>query len=147
MDYRCPVATKAKALAAPKKKDTGSGKPRKDKLGVKAGQRIHLVGAHDAAVKTDVRALGATLTDEVRDADWILWALSGPADLARMNVLRASMRDAASIWAVWPKGRPELKEDDIRGHALHIDLVDVKVMSWSETHSGLKIVVRKSARK
>lgn len=68
------MATKAKALAAPKKKkkDTGSGKPRKDKLGVTAGQRVHLVGAHAAAVKTDVRALGATLTDEVRDADWIL---------------------------------------------------------------------------
>lgn len=132
---------------AKKKKDTGSGKPRRDKLGVKPGQRVHLVGPHDASVTADVKALKATLTDDVRDADWIFWALAGPADLSRMNSLRASMRDDASIWAVWPKGRPELKEDQIRDHALHLDLVDVKVMSWSETLSGLKIVVRKTARK
>ena len=134
-------------MAVKKKKDTGSGKPRKDKLGVKASQKVHLVGPHDASVTRDVKALGASITDDVRDADWILWSLMSPADLARMNSLRASMRDDASIWAVWPKGRPELKEDHIRDHALHIDLVDVKVMSWSETLSGLKLVVRKSARK
>lgn len=140
------MATKKKS-AATKGKDTGSGKPRKDKLGVKPEQRVHLVGTHDASVRTDVKALGAKITDDVRDADWIFWALASPADLARMNSLRASMRDDASVWAVWPKGRPELKEDHIREHALHIDLVDVKVMSWSETLSGLKLVVRKSARK
>jgi hypothetical protein len=127
-------------------KDTGSGKARKDKLGVKPGQRVHLVGKHDAGVKEDLRALGASTTTKAADADWILWALTGPGDLDRMNELRAAMKDDAAIWAVWTKGRPELKEDHIRAYALHIDLVDVKVMSWSDTHSGLKLVVRKSAR-
>jgi hypothetical protein len=141
------TAPKTKPTKPTKPKDVGSGKPRKDKLGVKANQRVHLVGTHDATVTKDVKALGASITDDVRDADWIFWSLTSPADLARMNSLRASMRDDASIWAVWPKGRPELKEDHIRDHALHIDLVDVKVMSWSDTLSGLKIVVRKSARK
>ena len=42
---------------------------------------------------------------------------------------------------MWPKGRPELREDDIRRAALAIDLVDVKVAAFSATHSALKLVI------
>ncbi|HEY2980381.1 MAG TPA: hypothetical protein VGJ22_04300 [Anaerolineales bacterium] len=41
--------------------------------------------------------------------------------------------------AVWTKGRKEFREDDIRAFALAHDLVDVKVMAFSETLSGLKL--------
>src|SRR5688572_16662032 len=95
-------------------RDLGSGKPRKDKLGIKAGQRVRLVGRHDDDVKRDVEALGAVVTTSTSDVDWILWALAGPAELAQLNALRAEMRDDAAIWAVWTKGKPELREDDIR---------------------------------
>jgi hypothetical protein len=45
------------------------------------------------------------------------------------------------IWAIWPKGKKELREDDIRNFALANGLVDVKVASFSETLSALKLVI------
>lgn len=45
------------------------------------------------------------------------------------------------IWAVWPKGRKEFGEDDIRHFGLQAGLVDVKVMSFSDELSGLKLVI------
>jgi len=46
-----------------------------------------------------------------------------------------------AIWTVWPKGRPELKEDHIRAEAIRVGLTDVKVAAFSETHSALKLVI------
>jgi hypothetical protein len=54
------------------------------------------------------------------------------------------------VWVVWPKGRKELREDDVRAAGGPAGLVDVKVMAFSDTLSGLKMVVplaRRSARK
>ena len=54
-------------------------------------------------------------------------------------------RDGA-IWVIWKKGDPALREDDVRAAALKTSLVDVKVVAFSPTHSGLKLVIRKSHR-
>jgi hypothetical protein len=115
---------------------------------VKAGQTVTLVGEHEASVRADVSALGARIVDgaAARDADWHFVAMDGAADLVRLDAVRADMKDTSGIWAVWPKGRKEFREDDIRNHALSIKLVDVKVMAWSATHSGLKLVVRTKDR-
>jgi hypothetical protein len=42
---------------------------------------------------------------------------------------------------LWPKGRKELREDDVRAAAKAQGLVDVKVMSFSATLSALKLVI------
>ena len=62
----------------------------------------------------------------------------------------AAMRADAVLWVSWPKkssGVPsELSEDTVRELALPLGLVDVKVCAVDATWSGLKLVVRKSAR-
>jgi len=45
------------------------------------------------------------------------------------------------IWAIWPKGQKHIGEGMIRDAALAQGLVDVKVMAFSETLSGLKLVI------
>jgi hypothetical protein len=82
----------------------------------------------------------------VNEADCVFVGVDGIADLNRIDAARSLMRDDAAIWVVWPKGQKHIKEDHIRAHALAGDLVDVKVMSWSPTHSGLRLVVRKALR-
>jgi hypothetical protein len=42
---------------------------------------------------------------------------------------------------VWPKGRPEFREDDVRRAALGAGLVDVKVVAFSAALSALKLVI------
>ena len=54
---------------------------------------------------------------------------------------RAAIKPNGAIWVVWPKGRKELREDDVRAFGPGVGLVDVKVVSVSEILSGLKMVI------
>ena len=135
----------AKKKARPK--DVGSGKPRHEKVGVKPGQSVAVVGKVD--VGDDLKLLSAKKAKDVAGADWIYVAIDTLDDLKRIATTRAMMKDDAAIWCVWPKGLKGtgvVTESDVRNTALAGDLVDVKVMSWSATHSGLKLVVRKALR-
>ena len=42
---------------------------------------------------------------------------------------------------IWPKGRKEFREDDVRAAGPDAGLVDVKVVAFSETLSGLKMMI------
>ena len=130
---------------AAKKKDLGSGKPRHAKLDVKPGQSVALVGRVE--IGNDLKLLAAKKVADVAAADWIFVAIDDVMKLGTIGDVRLQMQDEAGIWAVWPKGVPKVvNEENIRQTALALDLVDVKVMSWSSTHSGLKLVVRKELR-
>jgi hypothetical protein len=62
-------------------------------------------------------------------------------DLARLPALRDALKSDGALWVVWPKGRPAFREDDVRKAALRAGLVDVKVASFSDTLSALKLVI------
>jgi len=51
------------------------------------------------------------------------------------------------IWAIWPKGRSEFRDAEIRDYILKIGLVDIKVASFSTSLSALKLVIPLKARK
>jgi hypothetical protein len=61
--------------------------------------------------------------------------------LDKLTALRDSITQDGAIWVVWPKGQKSLREDDVRRAAKAQGLVDVKVMSFSDTLSGLKLVI------
>jgi len=67
--------------------------------------------------------------------------MSSPRDLPRLESLRNSIKKNGAVWVVWPKGRKEFREDDVRAHGPKAGLVDVKVVSFSDTLSGLKMVI------
>ena len=62
-------------------------------------------------------------------------------DLPRLEALRRSIKPEGAVWVIWPKGRKEFREDDVRAYGPRAELVDVKVMAFSDTLSGLKMVV------
>jgi hypothetical protein len=123
-------------------------KGRLDKLGVKPGMRVAVLGLEDAAFLKELRER----TSEVRtsrprkDSDLVVVALSKTADLPKLKALRAAIKKDGMIWVVWPKGRKEFREDDVRAYGPTAGLVDVKVMSFSDTLSGLKLVIPKKDR-
>ena len=45
------------------------------------------------------------------------------------------------IWAIYPKGVQVIREAEVRAAAKQHGLVDVKNASFSDTHSGLKLVI------
>ncbi|HUR10452.1 MAG TPA: hypothetical protein VM012_03745 [Flavitalea sp.] len=72
--------------------------------------------------------------------------------LAHMKKLESAIQlnPQIIIWVSWYKKSSglykDLSEDLIREHALHHDLVDIKVCAVSDVWSGLKLVVRKNKR-
>ncbi len=119
-----------------------SKRSRLDKLGVKAGMRIAVLGVGDPVFAAELRQrVGAYATRLPRVADMVLVFLDSKAALARLAKARDAIAPNGSVWAVWPKGRKEFREDDIRAFGPSAGLVDVKVMAFSETLSGLKLVV------
>ena len=66
------------------------------------------------------------------------------AAIARARV--GWIEPAGAVWAVWPKGRKDLNENHVREAAFDAGLVDVKVVRFSATHSGLKLVIPKAKR-
>lgn len=120
-----------------------------DKLGVKATTRVSVLGdlgpAFDAelAARTDHVTRGRA----ARNSDVIVVRMEARTALARLTTLRGAIRPNGAIWVVWPKGRKEFREDDVRAAGPAAGLVDVKVASVSETLSGLKMVIPVSKRK
>jgi hypothetical protein len=69
---------------------------------------------------------------------------------AQLAKLRKTLNDEAVVWVSWPKKaakvETDITEDTIRGIALPLGFVDVKVCAVSDVWSGLKLVVRKDLR-
>ena len=120
-----------------------SARSRVDKLGVKGGQRVSVTGLDDAAFATEL----ADRTDRVhvgrivKGSGLIVLGVTTRRDLGRLEVALRSLDRDGAVWVVWPKGGPKLDEDGVRRAAKSAGLVDVKVVSYSPTQSGLKLVI------
>ena len=74
--------------------------------------------------------------------DLIFFGARNLKDLERLQTLRRSMKVAGAIWVIRVKGDDAvIKETDIIAAARRQGLVDIKVVSFSETHSALKLVI------
>jgi hypothetical protein len=131
-----------------------SGTPLPQKLGIKPGHRVLLLGAREGFEAGTLGPLPehVTVAHEARgSADVIVAFLTSNAELVRrLPVLRRRMEPAAGLWIAWPKRASgvatDLTEDVVRDLALTTDLVDNKVCAIDATWSGLRLVIRLSAR-
>ena len=114
-----------------------------DKLGVKEGMRVAIVGLEDGAFEAEVRARtkNVSVGKAPRAADLVIVRMERLTDLARLPALREAIEPDGAVWVVWPKGVKAFREDDVRAAGPSAGLVDVKVMSFSAELSGLKLVV------
>ncbi len=119
-----------------------------DKLGVKEGQVVSVVGVDDPGFWQELRDRTANIAvgTATKDSDWIFVAVESEDDLATLRTLEMSLKKTGSIWAIWRKGRRELTETHIREAAKAAGLVDVKVARVSDALSGLKLMIPKDRR-
>ncbi len=116
---------------------------RLDKLGVKPGSRVALVGsfAFDDTFAEELAKRGAALTAR-GSVDVLFFAPSSPVELGRVATLAKRLTPAGGLWIVRPKGAATpIAEGATRSAGLAAGLVDVKVAAFSATHSGLKFVI------
>ncbi len=119
-----------------------------DKLGIKAGMRVGVIGVEDAAFLANLRERtdDISLGEAPPDADAIFLAVDGPDDIRRLSELRQRIKPNGAVWAVFRKGRKDFNENDVLRLGLESGLVDVKVVRFSDTHTALKFVIRKADR-
>ena len=124
-----------------------SGTPLAKKLGIKPGATLHLDGAI-----ADYPSDGAKLAKKIDNrVDLIHLFTKSAAELnAKLRKYRSCIRDDAAVWISWPKKASkvptDITEDVIRGIALPLGFVDIKVCAVDHVWSGLKLVIRREHR-
>lgn len=118
-------------------------KSRLEKLGVKPGAAVSLVGAFDAEFLRELRPQTKTITEgEVTaGSDWIFLATESKKDLAQVAKLAKAMNGAMALWIVYPKGQKHITENDVLTSGRRAGLKDVKVVGFSPAHTALKFVI------
>jgi hypothetical protein len=124
--------------------DVPSTRPLIDKLGVKPGARVAVLALDDPgfldllATRTRDVFLGRRRTD----LDQLFVRFDRREDLPRLGGHKRFIAKDGAIWALWPKGSKAINENDVRDAALDVGLVDVKVVSFSQELSALKLIYR-----
>lgn len=127
--------------------DTPVSKPLLDKLGVKAGMLVAVLGIDDPDFVADLtKRVGEFATEVAPDRDAIFVAIDGPGDLPQLAELKKAIKPHGMIWAVYRKGQKDFNENHVLEGGLAAGLVDVKVARFSDTHTASKFVIRKAER-
>jgi Protein of unknown function (DUF3052) len=114
-----------------------------DKLGIKAGQRISVMGVESAEflVELATRVPDYSGGKLVKDADLIFFSAETRKDLERLEFLAKGIQSKGAIWVVYPKGQKHIREIDVITAAKSAGLVDNKVCSFSTTHTALRLCI------
>jgi hypothetical protein len=129
---------------------------RLDKLGIKAGMRVVLLGIDDEQFEQELRSRGARVSRRMpaTTVDAVFYAAHTRVDLTRLRPLSQAIAPSGAVWVLRPKGsstplragRPEITEADTMAAGKTAGLVDVKVVSFSQIYSAEKYMIPRSSR-
>jgi len=114
-----------------------------DKLGVKLGMKVSLLGIDDDGFKKQLRERTSDLAEgkAAQDSDIVFVKMTEAKEATRLKQLKEAIKPDGAVWVVWPKGQKAFREDDARNAGPAAGLVDVKVASFSDSLSALKMVI------
>jgi hypothetical protein len=123
-------------------------KPRIEKLGVKPGAKVSLLGDFDADFLRELASLSRTVSKgkAASDFEWIFFAADSKGDLGSLSKISKSMQGSTALWIVYPKGQKHITEIDVLAAGRKAGLKDVKVVGFSPTHTALKFVIPLTSR-
>lgn len=121
---------------------------RLEKLGIGPQTRVSVIGVDDDPFMQELSAVTPHVSAGRlrKPASVVVYGVRELRDLDRLTTLRAAVFPDGAIWVVWTKGRKALTEDHVRRAAIAQGLMDVKVISFSDELSGLKLVVPRDQR-
>jgi hypothetical protein len=114
-----------------------------DKLGVKPGQKIAVLGVEGAEFLTELAARVPEYSrgKRVAGADLIFASAEAVADLAQLSSLGRAIQKNGAIWVVYPKGQKHIREIEVITAGKAAGLTDNKVCSFSATHTALRFCI------
>src|ERR1700722_2243308 len=127
-----------------------TGTPQARKLGLKAGLRVGLDASPDGWALTEPPA-ALLAPDEDGAADVIVAFFRAAEQIrGRLPGLARRVFPDGAVWALWPRRAgghdSDITDSVVRGYALDLGLVDVKVAAVDEDWSGLRLVWRTANR-
>ena len=119
-----------------------------DKMGVRPGMRVSVIGLDDEPFRALLRGRGIEFSDgeAARKSDVIVLGVDTREALAGLSSVQASLVPNGAIWVVAPKGGREPREADVLAAGKEASLVDTKVVRFSDTHTAHKFVIPRGRR-
>jgi hypothetical protein len=118
---------------------------RLDKLGVKPGMKVVLIGLSDDDFIKELTGRGADLAApagrNAPGADLIFYGAEKRSALRQLGTLKRRILQNGAIWVVRPKGHNAITERDTMAAGKAAGLVDVKVVSFSDSQTAEKFVI------
>lgn len=114
-----------------------------DKLGVKPGHRIAVLGVESAEFLTELatRVPEYAAGKRAAAADLIFFSAEAVADLGQLRSLAHAIQKNGAIWVVYPKGQKHIREVQVINAGKSAGLTDNKVCSFSATHTALRFCI------
>jgi hypothetical protein len=118
-------------------------KTRIEKLGVKAGMGVEVIGEPDAEFTKELEQSQAAIRHGAAKpgARLVFWFVDGRSGLRTAAKVSKRLQGAAGLWVVYAKGKKEMTENDVLEAGRKAGLKDVKVVGFSPTHTALKFVI------
>ena len=123
-------------------------KSRLEKLGIKSNASVFLLGGFDDDFLAELRSCTKNVSVGTHDhvkaaagAEWIFFAAATAPELSQLSKLAKGLKGAAALWIVYPKGQKQITENDVLAAGRKSGLKDIKIVSFSPTHTALKFVI------
>jgi len=122
-------------------------KTRIEKLGIKPGTRVSLIGFEDQDKEflKELQKTEAVMTTAKnglpKECDCILLRTDTKQQLAQVAKIAGKMLGAVALWIIYPKGQQHITEGDVFVAGHKAGLTDLKVVGFSATHTALKFVI------
>src|SRR4051794_34944745 len=123
--------------------------PLLDKLGLRPGMRVALIGIEDPEIRPLIADRTTDMTEgwPEPDTDIVLLGADSTDALDPLEALATRIRPNGAIWVVSRKGKAAtLRDIEVIAAAKDAGLVDNKVASFSSTHTALRLVIPVSRR-
>ncbi|MDP9325088.1 MAG: DUF3052 domain-containing protein [Candidatus Dormibacteraeota bacterium] len=119
-------------------------RPLAEKLGVKPGFKITVLGIDDEAFVDELQHRKADVRSRLRaESDLIFYGADTYKDLERLQDLRGYIKPDGAIWVVRRKGaEATLKETDVINAGIDAHMVDNKIASFSDSQAAMRLVIR-----
>jgi hypothetical protein len=122
---------------------------RLQKIGVKPDWVVSVLGVDDQDFLAELAGAAAKVAvgRALKNSDAIFVGATKVAQLARLKTLASSLKPNGALWVIRPKGRADISESAVMAAGKAAGLVDVKVVSFSPTHTAEKFVIPLASRR
>lgn len=120
-------------------------KSRMDKIGVKPGMRVAVMGVADPTLSAELAERGAVPVTSLTGLDLLFYAADDAGALTRVDALVPMLAENGALWIVSRKGKAAtVKDVEVMAAAKAHGLVDNKVVAFSPTLTSLRFTRRKA---